>query len=24
KVTMRLWIIGAFFAFLGILIGVFG
>jgi len=24
KVTMRLWIIGAFFAFLGILIGVLG
>jgi len=24
KVTMRLWIIGAFFAFLGIIIGVFG
>jgi len=24
KVTMRLWIIGSFFAFLGILIGVFG
>lgn len=24
KVTMRLWIIGSFFAFLGILVGVFG
>jgi len=24
KVTMRLWIIGAFFAFLGIIIGIFG
>ncbi len=24
KVTMRLWILGAFFAFLGILIGIFG
>ena len=24
KVTMRLWIIGAFFAFLGVVIGIFG
>jgi len=24
KVTMRLWIIGCFFAFLGIIVGMFG